>query len=124
MWIATVPSQEFTGSTSHESCKTPENRLMLAVLQDALVTFHRGLNTVACEELESFREVDRWFRSRDYDSPFSFESICCTLRIDPGYVRSGLNKVKRRAFMRRIAMKGQSAPPERTCTRGWRNLLH
>ena len=88
-----------TGSLSHdfaqpaldEVYKAPESRLLLAVLQDALATFQRGLNTSAGKERQMFREVDYWFRSRSYDSPFSFESICDALDLHPSYVRRNLS---------------------------------
>lgn len=81
----------------------PERRLMMAVLEDALATFRRGLERSSCSEIQTFREVDLWFRSQESDSPFSFESICSALRIDPGYVRHGLNRIREDAFLDRQA---------------------
>lgn len=94
-----MTSQEFVQPALEEVYTAPENRLLLAVLQDALATFQRGLNTSERKELETFREVDQWFRNRSYDSPFAFESICCTFRIDSSCVRDVLNKLKRRSLM-------------------------
>jgi len=74
------------------------NRLMLAVLEEALVTFSRGLTSENVRERLDFYEVDRWIASRDHDWPFSFENICSCLKIDPDYVRAGLRKLKRDAF--------------------------
>lgn len=74
---------------------SPEVGLMLAVLQDALATFQRGLHSADPLDVEKFREVDRWLRSRDYDWPFSFENICSTLRIDADFLRAGLNEIRR-----------------------------
>ena len=90
-----------TNYTPHKSAdvpKCPETVLMMAVLQDALVTFHRGLNSRCCEDAAAFREVDYWFRSRDADSPFSFESICSTLDIGVGYVRDRLNRLMKESL--------------------------
>jgi hypothetical protein len=112
-------NQICSGHIPEAVCDAPEGRLMLAVLQDALATFQRGLNTPACEDLEAFREVDRWFRSRDYDSPFSFESICSTLGMASGCVRDGLNKVRQAAFAsgaitRRRMISRERSYPART----------
>src|SRR5690348_13678055 len=84
MLIGGLPEQELIGICAPEEYHIPENRLMLAVLQEALSTFQRGIRSRVAKDIEAFREVDRWFRSRDYDWPFSFECICSTLEIDPG----------------------------------------
>jgi len=80
---------------------SPETLLMMAVLQDAFVTFQRGLGTLDPEALEAFREVDRWFRSRESDWPFSFESICESLNIGVSRVRRVLNGLMRDSLMPR-----------------------
>lgn len=82
-------------TSSHEdACDTPEARLMLAVLEEALATFRRGLTSQVPLERQRYREVEAWLRCTDSDSPFAFESICWTLRMDPDYVRSGFYQVK------------------------------
>lgn len=85
--LAAVPSE-------HEVCDTPEARLMLAVLEEALATFRRGLTSDVPLERQRYREVEAWLRCSDSDSPFAFESICWTLGMDPDYVRSGFYQVK------------------------------
>ena len=77
-----------------EVCKTPEARLMLAVLEEALATFRRGLNSAVPAERQSFRDVETWLRGVESDSPFAFESICWTLGMDPAYVRAGFYQIK------------------------------
>ncbi|RMD83007.1 MAG: hypothetical protein D6815_07735 [Candidatus Dadabacteria bacterium] len=76
----------------------PRNRLMLAVLEEALATFRRGLGAKKAEQRRLFYEVDRWIASDDTDWPFSFENICGCLGIDPDYIRRGLRKLKREAL--------------------------
>ena len=99
--LDSVPNPIFVECRVPERSNAPEARLMLAVLQDALATFQRGLRTSSCKELQAFREVDRWFRCRDADAPFSFESICGTLLLDPHGVREGLNRLQREALLDR-----------------------
>jgi hypothetical protein len=84
-----------------EICNTPETRLMLAVLEDALATFRRGINSLCPTERQCFREVEQWLRSSDNESPFAFECICWTLGMSPDYVRAGFYQVKRDAVLGR-----------------------
>lgn len=96
----------FDDSTPFFQHDVPERRLMVAILEDAVATFRRGLDRTSCAEIQTFREVDRWFRSEESDWPFSFESICSTLRIDPGCVRDGLNLLREAAFVSRRPADG------------------
>jgi hypothetical protein len=102
---------------TEEVCKTPEARLMLAVLEEALATFRRGLTSIVPAERQSFREVESWLRCVDTDSPFAFESICWTLGMDPGYVRAGFYQVKCEASINRAASKVRKLRRERVYDR-------
>lgn len=97
--------------------RSPEDRLMLAVLRDALATFQRGLRSSVREDIEQFREVDRWLRSRDFDGIFSFESICESLGIDSGFLRNRLNEARVVAFESRRAGRARVPPVDRPFTR-------
>ena len=91
---------------------TSTSRLMLAVLEEALLEFQRGVGSARAEERQRFHEVDRWVDSADTDLPFAFESICSSLLIDPDYIRSGLRRLKQQAF------SGQPTPVARRLRRG------
>ena len=107
-----------------EPSREPENRLMLAVLEEALVTFQRGLNSPIPERRKRFCEVDRWVSERDSDWPFSFENICQTLRIDPDYIRAGLRSLKCESLLRRAEIRGRKLRRERIYDRrGWRGQI-
>lgn len=107
-----------------ELAREPENRLMLAVLEEALVTFQRGLNSPVAERRQRFFEVDRWVAERDSDWPFSFENICSTLRIDPDYIRAGLRHMKCQQLARATATRGRKLRRERIYDRrGWRGQI-
>jgi hypothetical protein len=88
---------------TEEVCKTPEARLMLAVLEEALATFRRGLTSIVPTERQDYRDVEVWLRSGEADSPFAFESICWTLGMDPDYVRAGFYEMKCEAAVSRKA---------------------
>lgn len=79
--------------------REPELRLMLAVLEDAIVQFQKGLDSPSPVRRRRFREVGTWVESRDFDSPFSFENVCEALRLDPDYIRDGLTAAKVRTLV-------------------------
>ena len=106
-----------TDRTPYGPCDAPEARLLLAVLQDALGNFQRGLHSTSCKELEAFREVDRWFRSSEFDWLFSFENICSTLCIDPDHVRDGLNRLRIAALLKRDTRRRRMVGRDRFGTR-------
>ena len=107
-----------------EPSREPENRLMLAVLEEALVTFQRGLNSPVPERRKRFCEVDKWVSEKDSDWPFSFENICQTLCIDPDYIRAGLRTLKCQSLMTRSQSRRRKLRRERIYDRrGWRGHI-
>jgi len=115
--VADQPTAEVTA--------TAGNRLMLAVLEEALVTFQRGLNSPHAEHRRHFHEVDRWIKSADTDWPFAFENICSCLRIDPDYIRAGLRRLKFEALAAGgRAVRAAGLRRERIYDRrGWRGQI-
>ncbi|HYC54955.1 MAG TPA: hypothetical protein VEL28_08445 [Candidatus Binatia bacterium] len=85
-------------SAALEIDTTAENRLMLAVLEEALATFRLGVTSDRPLRRKRYFEVARWFASSDNDWLFSFESICTSLGMDPDYLRAGLRQLERAAF--------------------------
>jgi hypothetical protein len=109
---------------TQELTASPRNRLMLAVLEEALVTFQRGLNSPKAEQRRQFHEVDRWVASEDTDWPFSFENVCSCLQIDPDYVRLGLRALKCEALSSGESAKSPRLRRERIYDRrGWRGQI-
>lgn len=68
----------------------PEEKLMFAVLTDAIECFQKyfGAQGRRCRAL--FDEAEAWIDSKDSNFPFSFEQICQTLNISASYLRMGL----------------------------------
>ena len=90
LWQADIilPSQYFgaLGSVGPSG----EQRLMLAVLADAINVLHSGQGgDSACERL-NFDEAAQWVNSPGTARPFSFDSVCDALEIDPELLRSRL----------------------------------
>ena len=107
-----------------EITASPRNRLMLAVLEEALVTFQRGLTSARAEQRRLFHDVERWVASDDLDWPFSFENICGSLRIDADYIRKGLRHLKMEALKGDERSKPRALRRERIYDRrGWRGQI-
>jgi hypothetical protein len=85
---------------AHEYLKTfervrplqPERRLMLAVLEDAVMCFQRYLRANGGKEKKLHEDAASWIFDRDDNRAFSFESICEICGLDPDYLRMGLLK--------------------------------
>jgi len=70
---------------------TPERRLLLAVLEDAVGAYQRHVAATDARSRAVFAEVDGWFASDESASLFSFVGICDALGMEPAYVRTGLS---------------------------------
>jgi hypothetical protein len=71
----------------------PEKRLMLAVLDDAVLAYLRGLPVAP--------ETEAWFEADDFTWPYSFANLCDALTLDRHAVRIALRR--RRERRRRLA---------------------
>lgn len=81
----------------------PEKRLMLAVLEDAIMCFQRYVHPKGPKEEKLYENAASWIFARSDTRAFSFENICDVCGLDPNYLRMGLlnwreqmNTVKRR----------------------------
>lgn len=94
-----LPEQYFDRLIADHS-SFPEKRLMLAVLEDAVASFQRYLDSKNRRSQRLFQEAEEWFWSDDADWPFSFVSICNALEIEPEYLRRGLKAWKEKQLAR------------------------
>jgi hypothetical protein len=102
----------------------PEEKLMVAVLAEALMTFERGLKARTPIGRREFHDVDRWIRSHAADDLFAFESVCGFLALDADYVRSGLANLKRAVRHNREVTKSRKLRRERISDRRvWRGRI-
>ena len=84
-----LPVQFFT----HLQCRTAwtgEQRLMAALLEDALKVCGQPARSATAPQSRLLCETMRWLRSNDRSWMFSFLRICETLDLDPGSVRRGV----------------------------------
>jgi hypothetical protein len=109
-----VPAQFFTAAAHSQVSWTPERRLLLAVLEDAVVMFIRYFNDHTTRGKRLFRETQGWFASTDRTSLCAFETICDHLNMDAEYIRLGLRrlptaKVARAMPLHRLLRRPQPA---------------
>lgn len=71
-----------------------EKLLMFAVLEDAVDTMMKYVNSPKRRGQRLFREAEEWINQKDPNWPFSFDNICQFLDIDPEYMRAGLRRWK------------------------------
>ena len=67
-----------------------EEKLLLAVLADAIEHFQKHVVAKNEKGRKLFQEAEEWFLEKDSDELFSFENICETLQLHPDYIRQGL----------------------------------
>ncbi|MGH7832826.1 MAG: hypothetical protein ACREQK_04225 [Candidatus Binatia bacterium] len=88
-----------------EFCKKalmPEERLILAILEDAVITFQKYAGVRAPTAAILFQEAEDWIMERGDDRIFSFEHVCETLDLNADYIRRGLTRWKEKNSKRRF----------------------
>lgn len=84
-----TPEQFYEGHRDESSIR-PVKRLMLAVLEDALRSFQNNATAIAGPRRRLFDEAEEWLCGGAGEGPFSFETVCETLGIEPEFLRKGL----------------------------------
>ena len=74
--------------------ETPEKRLLLAVLEEAVWTYQRNRMATEPRGRALFTDVEAWFASEDSDWTFSFVAICDVLGLDASYLRRGIRRLR------------------------------
>jgi hypothetical protein len=85
-----LPSQYFDVSAGHRL--TAEQRLMLALLADAINVFQQGAVSRATRKRLLYIDAERWIMMAAQPGPhaFSFETVCEALGINPSVLRRRL----------------------------------
>jgi hypothetical protein len=78
------------GVSRSEVLGIPEQRLMIAVLRDAIGCCIRGAHTHDVRQRRLRNEAARWMGDGDTVWPYSFENICAALGLDAATVRRRL----------------------------------
>lgn len=85
----------------------PEQLLMLAVLEDAVVCFQDNVTAVAPRKQTLFREAEEWILADDKSYWFSFDNVCESVGFDPNYIRRGLMRWKQTILRELDRKQGQ-----------------
>jgi hypothetical protein len=90
-WISIDPADAGTIERVYKKdIREGEEKLMLAVLQDAVECFQMYVLAETQREKRLFQEAEDWILETDSEWFFSFENICETLQLHPDYIRQGL----------------------------------
>jgi hypothetical protein len=84
--------EQYYDARRGDSAIAPVKRLMMAVLADALNCFQKNSDAKNGPRQRLFFEAQQWIYGEQGDGPFSFATICETLGIEPGFLRSGLKE--------------------------------
>ena len=87
-----------------------EKRLMLAVLEEAVLCFQKGIFAGDRRRKALFPDAEEWIMEENSDWPFSFENICEVLGINPAYLRQGLLRWKEKKLARRQKIRAAEIP--------------
>jgi hypothetical protein len=88
----------------------PEQRLMAAVLEDAINLRRRGPRAAGRGASRRYAEVRRWFASGDTRWPFSFVNVCQALNLEPSAVRIAVQALDADRTERRLASVMWASP--------------
>jgi hypothetical protein len=91
-----LPSQYFDRVRRRKDM-TGEQRLMFAVIEDAVDMYLKHAAATQPTHRALFAEAEHWIESEDRTWIYAFESICDYLGMDSGHLRRGLRAWKARA---------------------------
>jgi len=74
------------------SPRRPEDRLMLAILLDAVALLREHATGLCPHAPRLVSTTVRWFAVADEEWPLSFVNVCRTLGLDPAVIRAGLQR--------------------------------
>jgi len=82
--------EQFYDSRRDDSRIRPVKKLMMAILEDALRCFQNNADAKGGPRKRLFSEAEQWLIGEGGEGPFSFETVCETLGIEPQFLRRGL----------------------------------
>ncbi len=89
----TLLTAQYLETIRRENHLDPEKMLMLAVLEDGVTCFQKHISTQDEKGKKLLSEAEGWVSmEQNGDWLFSFDNICETLGLNPGYIREGLQR--------------------------------
>jgi hypothetical protein len=92
----TVASAQYFDNFQRKTPTEPENRLLMAVLEDAIHCFQDNVLAEGGKSKKLFDDAEEWVLKECADWIFSFRNVCELLGIDPEYLRAGLMRWKQK----------------------------
>jgi hypothetical protein len=89
--LAPIAYLELNRSRSYDK---PEEKLMFALLTDAVYCFQHYFDARSHAGLKLYVAAEEWILQMDVDWPFSFENVCQHLGIEPNCFRGALQHWK------------------------------
>ncbi len=87
----TVTPAQYLETVRRKTHLEADQELMLAVLEDAITCFQVHFAAQDKQKTRLFREAEEWILLQEKsDWLFSFDNVCETLGLNPGYIREGL----------------------------------
>jgi hypothetical protein len=108
----TLTSDEYFANYRRRIPLEPEKTLLLAVLEDGVRTFQDNIFAEPGKKRVLLDEAREWLFTDGFEHVFSFNSVCSSLGIDPGYIRRGLKRWEEhiRAATRKKQRASHAAP--------------
>src|SRR5262245_18402949 len=90
-WVALDPADiGLIEAVYKRTMRDGEERLMLAVLENAVECFQKHVLARKPSRKQLFQEAEEWFLDKESEALYTFENICDTLGFHPDYIRQGL----------------------------------
>lgn len=86
----TLIAFQYFNAVQKKTQLAPEQRLMLAVFEDAIRCFQKYVHAQDGKGKKLFQEAEEWISEENTDWPFSFEQICEVLGFGSNYLRKRL----------------------------------
>lgn len=112
----TLLATQYFDRIRRRSDLTGEQRLMCAIIQDAVEVYLKHAGATHRVHQQLFADAEQWIEAEDRSWLYSFEAICDHLGLDGAYLRRGLRNRKmlaRGEVARAGSLPHVAEPPER-----------
>ena len=107
-------NEEIIQGVYKRTIRDGEERLMFAVLENAVEYFQKYVLARKPSRKQLFQEAEEWFLDKENEALYSFENICDTFGFHPDYIRKGL------MVWKEAKLKLSSVDPGMQVARSWR----
>jgi hypothetical protein len=109
-----TPAQFYGKDTLNDGGSVPIERLMLAVLTDAIRCLRTDTASLPLHRKQLCLEAHEWIFKKGGAGPFSFEAVCGALDIEPDYLRARLRKWTQSGDPARMVLRARTPVITRT----------